>query len=78
MALVNPHGGGALKPLLLQGEALKAELYALRGQLVAAIQQLELAQKAGDGDFFEHSQVDARLRELRARQQEEARQKMPL
>jgi sulfate adenylyltransferase len=26
MALVNPHGGGALKPLLLQGEALKAEL----------------------------------------------------
>lgn len=26
MALVNPHGGGALKPLLLAGEALKAEL----------------------------------------------------
>ncbi|MEZ5617056.1 MAG: hypothetical protein R3E40_02070 [Rhodocyclaceae bacterium] len=26
MALVNPHGGGALRPLLLQGEALKAEL----------------------------------------------------
>jgi len=26
MSLVNPHGGGALKPLLLQGEALKAEL----------------------------------------------------
>ncbi len=26
MALVNPHGGGALKPLLLQGEAHKAEL----------------------------------------------------
>jgi sulfate adenylyltransferase len=26
MALVNPHGGGSLKPLLLQGEALKAEL----------------------------------------------------
>ena len=25
MALVNPHGGGALKPLLLQGEALEAE-----------------------------------------------------
>ncbi|MBI5785468.1 MAG: sulfate adenylyltransferase [Rhodocyclales bacterium] len=25
MALVNPHGGGPLKPLLLQGEALKAE-----------------------------------------------------
>jgi sulfate adenylyltransferase len=26
MALVTPHGGGALKPLLLQGEALRAEL----------------------------------------------------
>lgn len=25
MALVNPHGGGPLKPLLLQGDALKAE-----------------------------------------------------
>ncbi len=26
MALVRPHGGGSLKPLLLEGEALKAEL----------------------------------------------------
>ena len=26
MALVNPHGGGPLKPLLLEGDALKAEL----------------------------------------------------
>ena len=26
MALVDPHGGGALKPLLLEGEALAAEL----------------------------------------------------
>src|SRR5512135_643815 len=25
MALVNPHGGGPLKPLLLQGDALKGE-----------------------------------------------------
>ena len=51
---------------------------ALQGHLVAAVQQLELAQKAGDGDFFEHSQVDARLRELKIRQQEEAKQKLPL
>lgn len=62
----------------LQQHRAQAELYALRGQLVAAIQQLELAQKAGDGDFFEHSQVDARLRELRARQFEEMKQKQPL
>ena len=62
----------------LQQHRAQAELYVLRGQLVAAIQQLDLAQKAGDGDFFEHSQVDARLRELRARQMEEAKQKLPM
>jgi predicted Zn-dependent protease len=61
----------------LQQHRSQAELYVLQGQLVAAIQQLELAQKAGDGDFFEHSQVDARLRELRARQLEEMKQKLP-
>jgi predicted Zn-dependent protease len=61
----------------LQQHRAQAELYVLTGQLAAAIQQLELAQKAGDGDFFEHSQVDARLRELRARQIEEAKQRLP-
>lgn len=61
----------------LQQHRAQAELYALQGYLMAAIQQLELAQKAGDGDFFEHSQVDSRLRELRARQIEEAKQKLP-
>ena len=61
----------------LQQHRAQAELYVLRGQLVAAIQQLELAQKAGDGDYFEHSQVDARLRELRARHLEEMKQKLP-
>jgi predicted Zn-dependent protease len=62
----------------LQQHRAQAELYALQGHLVAAVQQLELAQKSGDGDFFEHSQVDARLRELKIRQQEEAKQKLPL
>lgn len=62
----------------LQQHRAQAELYVLQGQLMPAIQQLELAQKAGDGDFFEHSQVDARLRELRARQLEEMKQKLPL
>jgi predicted Zn-dependent protease len=61
----------------LQQHRAQAELYALRGQLMPAIQQLDLAQKAGDGDFFEHSQVDARLRELRARHAEEMKQKLP-
>ena len=62
----------------LQQHRAQAELYVLQGQLPAAIQQLELAQQAGDGDFFEHSQVDARLRELRARHLEEMKQKLPL
>ena len=31
-----------------------------------AIEQLVLAQKSGDGDFYLQSSVDARLRELRS------------
>lgn len=61
-----------------QGKSLQqfrsqAEGYVLRGQLMPAIQQLMQAQKVSEGDFFEHSQVDARLRELKQRQAEEAK-----
>ncbi|MDR2240368.1 MAG: M48 family metalloprotease [Zoogloeaceae bacterium] len=59
----------------LQQHRAQAELYVLQGQLAAAVEQLELAQKAEDGDFFEHSQADARLRELRARLIDEMREK---
>lgn len=52
-----------------------AESYALQGQLAGAILQLELAQKAGDGNFYAQSQIDARLRELKKQQVEELRQK---
>jgi predicted Zn-dependent protease len=38
----------------------------LRGSLPAAIEQLQLAQAAGDGNFYELSVVEARLKELRA------------
>ncbi|MDX1376882.1 MAG: M48 family metalloprotease [Burkholderiales bacterium] len=55
----------ALGKRLLQHKA-QAEVYALRGALPAAIEQLELARSAGDGDFYQLSQVDARLRDLRA------------
>lgn len=55
----------ALGKILLEHRA-QAEAYALYGQNVAAIEQLLLAQKAPDGDFYERSQVDARLRALRA------------
>ncbi len=44
----------------------QAEVYMLRGSLPAAVEQLQLAQTAGDGDFYELSAVEARLREIRA------------
>ena len=42
----------------------QAEASLLRGNLPAAIEQLRLAQSIADGDFYERSSVDARLREL--------------
>ncbi|MDR1888446.1 MAG: M48 family metalloprotease [Zoogloeaceae bacterium] len=56
----------------LQHKAL-AEAYALEGKLAAAIEQLELAQKTGGNDFYASSAIDARLRQLKLRQQEEAK-----
>jgi beta-barrel assembly-enhancing protease len=50
----------------LQQHQAQAEVYVLRGSLPAAIEQLQLAQAAGDGNFYELSAVDARLKELRA------------
>ncbi len=49
-----------------------AEAYYRMGNVRAAIDQLVLAQKSGDGDFYQQSSVDARLRELRV-QDDEAR-----
>jgi predicted Zn-dependent protease len=50
---------------LLQHQA-QAEFYHLQGSLQAAIEQLQLAQTSGDGNFYDQSVVDARLKELRA------------
>ena len=52
-----------------------AEGYYLQGGLAAAVDQLALAQKAGDGDFYTLSAIDARLRELRRQQQEEIKER---
>ena len=49
----------------LQHQA-QGEAYALQGSLPAAIEQLQLARSAGDGDFYQLSVIDARLKELRA------------
>lgn len=43
----------------------QAEVYALQGSRPGAIEQLELARRAGDGDFYEMSAVDARMRQLK-------------
>jgi len=61
----------------LQQHRAQAEAYALLGQMAAAVEQLELAQKSGDGNFYEYSQVDSRLRELKKRVADEARQPKP-
>jgi len=60
----------ALGKRFLQHQA-QAEAYALRGSLPAAIEQLQLAQRAGDADFYQLSVADARLKELRAQQERE-------
>lgn len=49
----------------------QAEVYRLQGSLPAAVEQLELAQRAGDADFYTLSAIDARLRELRTRLRQE-------
>ena len=57
----------------LQQHQAQAEVYALRGSLPASIEQLQLAQAAGDGNFYELSAVEARLKELRAEHTRELR-----
>jgi predicted Zn-dependent protease len=62
---------------LLQHQA-QAEFYLLQGSLPAAIEQLQLAQSSGDGNFYDLSVVDARLKELRAehaREMQDARKR---
>jgi len=56
-----------------QHQAL-AEVFSLQGQTAAAIEQLELAQKAGDADFYVMSAIDARLREMKRQRLEELKE----
>jgi predicted Zn-dependent protease len=62
----------ALGKRLLQHQA-QGEYYALQGSLPAAIEQLQLARSAGDGDFYQLSVVDARLKELRGQYSAESK-----
>lgn len=51
-----------------QSHLAQAEAYALQDRDGAAIEQLQLAQKAGGADFYTLSIIDARLRQLKQRQ----------
>jgi len=48
----------------------QGEYYAWAGNLPLAIGQFELASKSGDGDFYQVSVVETRLRKLRAERAE--------
>ena len=54
-----------LNKQLLQHRA-QAEAYINRGNIIAAVDQLQIAIKSGDGDFYAQSATEARLKELRA------------
>lgn len=54
----------ALNRPMLSHQA-QAEAYVRLGNLTAAIEQLQIAVKQGNGDFYQQSIVEARLRELR-------------
>jgi predicted Zn-dependent protease len=56
--------------IALQHMAL-AESYVLAGALPAAVDQLNNARKASDVSFYDQSVIDAREREIKARQKEE-------
>lgn len=53
-----------------QAHRAQAEVYLLQGDLNGAIDQLQLAQRDGGGDYMEQAALDARLREVRNRFEE--------
>ena len=57
--------GYAMQGKMLLSHQAQAEAYTRQGNLVAAIEQLQLGLKAGDGDFYQLSIAEARLKALR-------------
>lgn len=62
--------------LRAEGHLAQAEAYLREDRPTPALEQLQLARQAGDGDFYTLSVVDARLRDLRERQRREARDEL--
>lgn len=56
-----------------EGHLAQAEAHIRLDQPALAMEQLQLARQAADGDFYTMSVVDARLRELREREQRDAK-----
>ncbi|HTD89566.1 MAG TPA: M48 family peptidase, partial [Burkholderiales bacterium] len=55
----------------LEHHRAQAEAYLLLVSTTAAVEQLQLGLKAGDGDYYQMSAAEARLRELRRLDAEE-------
>lgn len=72
--LLQARSNALLNRRLAQHRA-QGEAYARVGNIPAAVEQLEIALKSGDGDFYQLSATEARLRELR-RQNDELRKEM--
>lgn len=56
---------------VMESHRAQAEVYALQGLWMPAIEQLEIARRGGATDFYTQSAIDARMRELRVRADEE-------
>jgi beta-barrel assembly-enhancing protease len=52
-----------------------SEVFALQGQTMGAIEQLNIALREGDGDFYTMSAIDSRLREQKRRLLEEQKER---
>jgi predicted Zn-dependent protease len=53
----------------------QGEFYFVQGSLAAAAEQLELGRRAGDGDFYQMSSLEARLREMRTSLEDEIKRR---
>jgi predicted Zn-dependent protease len=71
--LLKARAHAALNQRLAQYRA-QAEAYARMGNIGAAVEQLQIGLRGGDGDFYQKSSAEARLRELRRTQKDEQRQ----
>jgi predicted Zn-dependent protease len=65
----------AMQNKVLLGYQAQGEAYFRKYDLARAIEQMELATKANDGDFYQKSIVEARLKELRRMQGDEKKDK---